>query len=88
MDRISDANGTCALLNRGISSLSRARLRSCRRYAYQETGLFLLDEAGGKSHTVTVVMPSRVFPIVQTKLDQHSPVPPVAPSTPHPEPPH
>ena len=57
-------------------------------YAYQETALFPLDEAGGKSHTVTAVMPSRVFRIVQTKLDQHSPVPPVAPSPPHPEPPH
>lgn len=45
-------------------------------YAYQETALFPLDEAGVKSHTVTAVMPSRVFRIVQTKLDEHPPVPP------------
>jgi hypothetical protein len=42
-------------------------------YAYQEAALLPLDEAGSKTHTVTAVIPSRVFRIAQTRLQGEVP---------------
>lgn len=54
-------------------------------YAYQEAALLPLDEAGLKSHTVTAVIPSRVFRIAQARLrGQAAPV--SAPAAPAPPP--
>lgn len=51
-------------------------------YAYQEAALLALDEAGTRSHTVTALIPSRVFRVPLTVLESAHRTPPPPPSPP------
>ncbi|MBI2800399.1 MAG: hypothetical protein HYX63_08940 [Gammaproteobacteria bacterium] len=44
-------------------------------YAYQEAALLPLDDAGTKSHTVTVLIPSRIFRIPHARLSGRTATP-------------
>ncbi len=57
----------------GAVSIASDNAQGQTLYAYQESALLPLDEAGVKTHTVTAVIASRIFRIAQSRLQEPLP---------------
>ncbi len=66
----------------GAVSIASDNSQGQTLYAYQESALLPLDEAGAKTHTVTAVIASRVFRIAKSTLQAPVPTPGTAPAPP------
>jgi len=76
---VGDVDQHLHFLLEGAVSIGSETTQMQTLYAYQEAALLPLDEAGVKSHSVTAVIPSRIFRIAQANLQGTPIVPPTVP---------